>query len=202
MQNMLTGKSYKAVRPQIQNKVVEISGNPLPAGGYITCYTDITEYIQIQNELENAKIDLEKRVEKRTHQLQLAKTEAEQANLGKTKFLAAISHDLMQPLSAASLFASMLDEKLKYTQESELTSNLANSLDNAEALLGMLIDITKLENNLIRPNLQNFAIDDLLSQQVSEFALQAQKKGIDLHYVKSSVWGNSDRRLLSRGVQN
>ena len=202
MQNMLNGKSYKAVRPQIQNKVIEISGNPLPAGGYITCYSDITEYIHIQNELESAKIDLEKRVKRRTHQLQLAKTEAEEANLGKTKFLAATSHDLMQPLSAASLFASMLDEKLRHSNASELTANLVNSLDNAEALLGMLVEITKLENKLIKPNMQSFALDDVLSQQVSEFAILAKQKNIKLHFVRSSIWIYSDRRLLSRIVQN
>jgi Na+/proline symporter len=151
MQNMLTGKSYKAVRPQLHNKVVEISGNSLPAGGYISCYSDITEYIQIQNELQIAKTELEKRVEKRTQELQMAKVEAEQANIGKTKFLAATSHDLMQPLNAASLFASMLQEKLQGKGEFELADNLVNSLDNAEALLNMLIDITKLENNQIKP---------------------------------------------------
>ena len=202
MQNMLTGKSYKAVRPQLHNKVVEISGNPLPAGGYISCYSDITEYINIQNQLETAKLDLEQRVERRTHQLEVAKVEAEQANIGKTKFLAATSHDLMQPLNAASLFASMLHEKLQGKGEFELADNLVNSLDNAESLLNMLIDITKLENKRIKPNLQSFKLDDLLSQLVSEFSLLAQEKSIKLVYVKTNIWVNTDRRLLSRVIQN
>ena len=202
MQNMLMGKSYKAVRPQLQNKMVEISGNPLPAGGYITCYADITEYIEIQNQLTLATVNLENRVKKRTQELQIAKTEAEQANIGKTKFLAATSHDLMQPLNAASLFASMLLEKLQRSDERELASNLVSSLDNAESLLNMLVDITKLENNLIKPNLQRFKLDDLLSQLVSEFRLLAQRKSIQLHYVPTRLWVNSDRRLLSRVLQN
>ena len=202
MHNMLIGQSYKAVRPQLHNKVVEISGNALPAGGYISCYSDITEYIAIQNELQNAKSELEKRVEKRTQELSAAKIEAEKANIGKTKFLAATSHDLMQPLNAASLFASMLQEKLKGFEQHNLASSLVNSLDNAESLLHMLIDITKLENKRIKPNIQRFKLNDLLSQLNEEFALYARRKNIALVYVPTSVWVETDRRLLSRILQN
>lgn len=210
MQSMLMGKSYKTVRPQLHNKVVEITGNALPAGGYISCYSDITEYIHIQNQLETAKTNLEKRVEQRTHELQLAKTDAEQANIGKTKFLAATSHDLMQPLNAASLFASMLKEKLalqpsnksSVSNETELADNLISSLDNAESILNMLIEITKLENNLIKPNLKSVKLDELLSQLVTEFSVLASQKAISIHYIKTSLWVNTDRRLLSRVIQN
>lgn len=210
MQSMLMGKSYKTVRPQLHDTVVEITGNALPAGGYITCYTDITEYIHIQNQLETAKTDLEKRVEQRTHELQIAKTDAEQANIGKTKFLAATSHDLMQPLNAASLFASMLKEKLTIqpnkhsltSSESELADNVISSLDNAESILNMLIDITKLENKLIKPNLQSVKLDELLSQLVTEFSVMASQKSIEIRYSRTSLWVKTDRRLLSRVIQN
>ncbi|OFA30672.1 hypothetical protein BAE46_10710 [Glaciecola punicea] len=210
MQSMLIGKSYKTVRPQIHNKVVEITGNALPAGGYITCYADITEYIHIQNELEAAKIHLEKRVEQRTYELRLAKNDAEQANISKTKFLAATSHDLMQPLNAAGIFASMLREKLSrnkntslvLSNEAELADNLVNSLDNAESLLAMLVDITKLENNLIKPNLTSFALDQLLSSLVIEFSVLAAQKNLKLRYIRTSVWLETDRRLTSRIIQN
>ena len=210
MQSMLMGKSYKTVRPQLYETVVEITGNALPAGGYITCYTDITEYINIQNQLETAKANLEKRVEQRTYELQLAKTDAEQANIGKTKFLAATSHDLMQPLNAASLFASMLKEKLTpepskhslTSNESELADNVISSLDNAESILNMLIDITKLENKLIKPNLQSVKLDELLSQLVTEFSVLASQKSLEIRYSQTSLWVNTDRRLLSRVIQN
>ncbi len=202
MQSMLMGATYKTVRPQINQQVVEISGHPLPAGGYITCYSDISEYISIQNQLENAKKDLEKRVEKRTYQLQQAKNEAEEANVSKTKFLAATSHDLMQPLNAASLFASMLQEKLKDKKEIELAENLVSSLENAESLLNMLVDITKLENNLIKPNIQQFELDKLLRQITNEFSILAQEKGLELKYEPCSLWVETDRRLLRRVLQN
>ena len=210
MQSMLVGKSYKTVRPQLHGKVVEITGNALPGGGYITCYADITEYIYIQNQLETAKTNLEKRVEQRTYELQVAKNDAEKANIGKTKFLAATSHDLMQPLNAASLFASMLREKLvnnksgalNQSNEAELANNLVNSLDNAEALLGMLVDITKLENNLIKPNLQIIPLHEVLYSLVTEFSVVASQKNITLRYVHTSVCAKTDRRLLSRVIQN
>jgi Na+/proline symporter/signal transduction histidine kinase len=226
MQSMLLGKSYKTVRQQLNNRVTEIAGNALPAGGYITCYTDITEYIHIQNQLETAKTSLEKRVEKRTQELRLAKNEAEKANIGKTKFLAATSHDLMQPLNAASLFASMLQDRIKrnlrvssfgsahsealddsqtnlmLNNQAELADNLVNSLDNAESLLATLVDITKLENNLIKPNLQRFPLNDLLSSLVVEFSILASQKQLEIVYVKTSIWLNTDRRLLSRVIQN
>ncbi len=202
MQSMIMGVTYKTVRPQINQQVVEISGHPLPAGGYITCYSDISEYISIQNQLENSKKDLEKRVEKRTYELQLAKNEAEQANISKTKFLAATSHDLMQPLNAASLFASMLQEKLKDKKEIELAENLVSSLENAESLLNMLVDITKLENNLIKPNIQQFELDSVLRPLCNEFAVLAREKGLNLRYHPSSLWVETDRRLLRRVIQN
>lgn len=210
MQSMLVGKTYKTVRPQLHNKVTEITGNALPGGGYITCYSDITEYIHIQNQLEAAKAHLENRVEKRTRELQLAKNDAEQANIGKTKFLAATSHDLMQPLNAASLFASMLKDKFNpnrkegwvLSNEAELADNLVNSLDNAESLLAMLVDITKLENNLIKPNLQSLSLDEFFSSLLADFTLLAEQKGLSLHYVKTSLWVKTDRRLLSRVIQN
>ncbi|GEA11527.1 hypothetical protein KUL49_19020 [Alteromonas sp. KUL49] len=108
---MKEGHIYKHVRRQADGKVVELNGSPLPAGGYVTTYSDITEYIAIQEELQDAKTALEARVEQRTKELQLAKQDADKANESKTKFLAAAGHDLMQPFNAATLFAAMLAKK-------------------------------------------------------------------------------------------
>jgi signal transduction histidine kinase len=81
---------------------------PGPAGGFVTSYTDVTEYVRAQRALEEANESLEKRVQQRTRALQqlneellIAKATAERANQGKTRFLAAASHDLLQPLHAA-----------------------------------------------------------------------------------------------------
>lgn len=209
MHNMLVGRSYKVVRPNLFGKVIEISGHPLPAGGYITCYSNISEYIEIQNALEQSKEVLEDRVIQRTSELEYAKIQAEQANISKTKFLAATSHDLMQPLNAASLFASMLKEQLpkqdsatSQQKAQELAKSLVSSLDNAEALLNMLVEITKLENNQVKPNLQAFSVGELLQSLSNEYQFILDNKNVDCRYVPSSAWVNTDRRLLTRIIQN
>ncbi|WP_371195870.1 PAS-domain containing protein [Glaciecola sp. SC05] len=199
---MQQSKAYKYIRQHSQDKIIEISGNPLPGGGYITSFTDITEYIKIQQQLELAKEDLEQRVLLRTKELELAKMEAENANLSKTKFLAATGHDLMQPFNAATLFASMLHEKLAKSELSEISQHLVQSLDNADELLGMLIEITKLETGKIIPAPTLFALDELLQNLANDFAIIGNQKNICVNYIPSSIWVKTDKRLLSRVIQN
>ena len=109
--------------------IIEIKGRPLPNGGYVTTYDDITEFIIAQRQLEDANVNLEKRVQERTEkieeinydlvkeierrgevesELRAAKRIADDANASKTKFLALASHDIMQPLNAANLYVSAL----------------------------------------------------------------------------------------------
>ncbi|MFT4654307.1 MAG: Na+/proline symporter/signal transduction histidine kinase/CheY-like chemotaxis protein [Patiriisocius sp.] len=202
LQLMQQSKAYQYIRQHNQDKIIEISGNPLPGGGYITSFTDITQYIKIQQQLEMAKEDLEQRVQLRTKELEIAKTEAENANLSKTKFLAATGHDLMQPFNAATLFASMLHEKLAKSELSEISRHLVQSLDNADELLGMLIEITKLETGKIIPIPSLFALDELLQNLANDFAVIGAQKNIRVKYLPSRIWVRTDKRLLSRVIQN
>ena len=195
-------KAYQYIRRHSENKTIEISGNPLPGGGYITSFTDISQYIKIQQQLEAAKEDLEQRVVLRTQELEIAKTEAENANVSKTKFLAATGHDLMQPFNAATLFASMLHEKLSNTQLHEISDHLVKSLDSADELLSMLIEITKLESGKIIPSYSDFALDELLQNLANDFTVIAAQKQIQIHYVPTKLWIRTDKRLLSRIIQN
>lgn len=199
---MQQSKAYQYIRQHSQDKIIEISGNPLPGGGYITSFTDITQYIKIQQQLELAKEDLEQRVLLRTQELEIAKTEAESASLSKTRFLAATGHDLMQPFNAATLFASMLHEKLAKTELNEISQHLVQSLDNADELLSMLIEITKLETGKIIPTPSLFALDELLQNLANDFAVIGAQKNITVRYVPSSIWVKTDKRLLSRVIQN
>lgn len=199
---MQQSKAYKYIRQHSTDKVIEISGNPLPGGGYITSFTDITEYIKIQQQLELAKQELEQRVLLRTKELEVAKTEAETANLSKTRFLAATGHDLMQPFNAATLFASMLNEKLAKSELHEISQHLVQSLDNADELLGMLIEMTKLETGKIIPALSHFALDELLQNLANDFAVIGAQKNISVKYVPTGIWIRTDKRLLSRVIQN
>src|SRR5213078_3278757 len=92
---------YHRQRPD--GTVLEVAINPMPDGGFVATYTDVTER-------HNAAAALERRVDERTSALAQAKADAERANLSKTRFLAAASHDLLQPLHAARLFSSALGE--------------------------------------------------------------------------------------------
>ncbi|WP_421134222.1 PAS domain-containing hybrid sensor histidine kinase/response regulator [Alteromonas sp. A079] len=200
--HMLKGSRHKYVRKQPDGKVIELNGSPLPGGGYVTTYSDITEYIAIQDALEQSKSKLEARVEQRTEQLRFAKQQADDANESKTKFLAAAGHDLMQPFNAATLFASMLEKKTKGSELSSLSEGVVNSLSNAQTLLSMLLDMTKLESGVLNPQKVTFAIDDVLSSLCKEFSLIAKQKNITLRYIKTSSFTYTDKHLFRRVMQN
>ncbi|WP_334013202.1 hybrid sensor histidine kinase/response regulator [Alteromonas sp. S167] len=199
---MLTGSRHKFIRKQPDGRVIELNGAPLPGGGYVTTYSDITEYIAIQNALEEAKSDLEARVIQRTAELEEAKHQADKANESKTRFLAAAGHDLMQPFNAASLFASMLNKKTEGSELASLSEGVVNSLNNAQSLLTMLLDMTKLDAGVLTPQKVTFDLDDVLASLVQEFSILAQQKNIELRYVPTKVKVYSDINLLRRVLQN
>ncbi len=137
-----------------------------------------------------------------TQALTQAKDSAIRENVLKTKFLAAAGHDLMQPFNAAQLFATMLADKNTDPALHPATSGLVQSLDNAETLLTMLLDITKLESGVITPTIQPFYLDDMLAPLLVEFSIIAQQANVNLRYVPSKHRVLSDKLLLKRIVQN
>ncbi|MDC0603571.1 PAS-domain containing protein, partial [Aliiglaciecola sp.] len=204
-----SGSHYKYVRRQTSGQMIELNGSPLPGGGFVTTYSDISEYIAIQNQLEQAKSSLEQRVATRTEELHLsnqalsvAKQQAEQANESKTKFLAAAGHDLMQPFNAASLFAELIKQKADNPELHQLSQSLNESLHNAEELLSLLLDMTKLESGVLKTHLQYFCVDDILRPLATEFAIFAEQKGLKFKYVPCSLIIHSDKTLLRRIIQN
>lgn len=199
---MAEGSRYKYVRKQSDGRVIELNGSPLPGGGFVTTYSDITEYMRIQEELETAKSELEARVIRRTKQLEQAKLEADKANDSKTKFLAAAGHDLMQPFNAATLFASMLAQKTSGSALQSLSEGLVNSLNSAESLLSALLDMTKLETGRLTAQKTDFKLDDMLAGLCQEFAMICEQKSLRLRYVPSQLVIHSDPKLLRRVIQN
>ena len=199
---MLDGSRHKFIRKQTNGKVIELNGAPLPGGGYVTTYSDITEYIAIQRQLENSKLELEERVAMRTAELEEAKRQAVLANESKTKFLAAAGHDLMQPFNAAALFASMLSKKTQGGELADLSKGVVNSLDSAQSILTMLLDMTKLDAGVLKVQQGVFPLNEILSSLAQEFSIIAEQKGIKLSYLPSSLFVYSDKNLLRRVVQN
>ena len=192
--------------------VIEIRSARMPDGGLVTTYTDVTDAVEAEEALEATNETLERRVRERTEQLlrlneelARAKGEADDANLSKTRFLAAASHDLLQPLNAARLYTTSLVERagaLPREDEAALARNVDASLEAVEEILISLLDISRLDAGALKPEFSRFDVADVLRQLAVEFAPIAREKGLrlDLQAVPCGV--DSDRRLLRRLLQN
>lgn len=199
------------VRVRLRNSgiVIEIRSAHMPDGGIVTTYTDVTEQVLTEEALERANETLEKRVIERTEQLtrlngelERAKGAAEEANQSKTRFLAAASHDILQPLNAARLYATTLLETAHKSDDPALAENINASLEAVEDILTALLDISRLDAGAMQVEIGVFRIDDILAQLKREFDPVAKEKGLDLVILKTSLAVRSDRRLLRRLLQN
>lgn len=199
---MRQGNNHHLQRKMPSGIVLEIRGQAMPGGGFVSTFSDITSHIEAATALKQANENLEQRVAERTNELSQAKADAEAANTSKTKFLAAASHDLMQPFNAMSLFTDMLNKKAKGSDLEDLAENIQHSLSAAESLLSDLVEISRLDNSTQKLDIQCFSVDDLLSPLSTEFALLAQQSDIHFDYVKSTCFIESDQRLLRRIIQN
>ena len=192
-----------------EDVVIEVRANRMPDGGIVTTFTDITASVEAAEALERSNETLERRVRERTEELTLlnaalarAKGEADAANISKTKFLAAASHDILQPLNAARLYVTSLIERQGGRDDRRLIDNIDASLEAVEEIFGALLDMSRLDTGAMRPEFASFRIDDLMRQIELEFSPLAAAKGIELKYVSCSLVVRSDRRLLRRLVQN
>ena len=174
--------------------VIEVRSNPMPDGGIVTTFTDITPSVKAAEELERANESLERRVQERTEELTRlnselgrAKAQADDANISKTKFLAAASHDILQPLNAARLYVTSLVERQRGGDDAQLIGNIDASLDAVEEIFGALLDISRLDTGAMKTEVVSFRIDELLRQLEVEFAPMAQEKGLSLTFVPSSL---------------
>ena len=134
--------------------------------------------------------------------LRQAKEEAERANLAKSKFLAAASHDLRQPVQALFFFAFALSHKLRDHPARAVVDDLERSLDALNILLDSLLDISRLDAGVVVPQDANFAVATLLDRLAAEFGPVAEAKGLSLRAVASTAVVRSDPALLSRVIQN
>jgi signal transduction histidine kinase len=189
--------------------VIEVRANRMPDGGFVTTLTDITPSVEAAEALERANETLERRVRERTEELTRlnvalgrAKAEADEANISKTRFLAAASHDILQPLNAARLYVTSLVERQRSGEDAGLIGNIDASLEAVEDILGALLDISRLDTGAMKPEITSCRIDDLFRQLEVEFMPLAREKGLRLKFVPSSLAVRSDRRLLRRLLQN
>lgn len=134
--------------------------------------------------------------------LESARREAEQANHSKSRFLAAVSHDLLQPLNAARLFTGSLQAQPLEPRAAELAHSLGASLEAVEHLLGTLVDISRLDAGVITPDLSSFAVQDLLDTLATEFGQLAAAGGLGFRYAPVPARVVTDSHLLARILRN
>jgi signal transduction histidine kinase len=194
--------TYERLRPN--GRVLTSAGAPMPGGGYVTSFTDITDLKRAAEALEEAKEQLEGRVEERTRELAEAKLQAENATASKTRFLAAASHDLLQPLHAARLFVGALSEELRDADPAirKWALNADQSIASAHRLLLALLNLSKLEAGGVRPKVAPLAAGELLRELRAEFGPLAAEKGLRLRILPTGLWVSSDRDLLRSVLQN
>ncbi|HUP91091.1 MAG TPA: NahK/ErcS family hybrid sensor histidine kinase/response regulator, partial [Solimonas sp.] len=202
LEHLRRGNPYRHEREFPDGTVVEISGTPMPGGGFVTSYADVTAYKRTERALQESNETLETRVAERTRELTQAKAEAERANDAKTRFLAAASHDLVQPLNAARLFVSALDPATLAAPAQAIVSQVESSLTSAETLISSLLDISRLDARAQEMRLEHFALRDILQPLAAEFGALARERGLALRHVPSSAVVHSDPMLLRRVLQN
>ncbi len=183
-------------------EVLEISTSPMPEGGIVVTWNNITQRVKADEALKEANETLEGRVEERTRELEQAKLFADQANASKTKFLAAAGHDILQPLNAARLYSATFMERMNATKNTELADNISKSLDSVEEILGSILAISRLDTANPEISLSEFPLDNITKQLQIEFEPIAESEGLKLKFVHSSIWVYSDRALLRRLLQN
>lgn len=154
-----------------------------------------------QGELDQHRRRLEELVAQRTSELGSAKDEAERANNAKSRFLAATSHDLRQPVAALSLYVDSLGRK-RAVPDAKLLANMRECTDSLNAMLADLMQLSQLDAGVIKPVVGYFALEELLSRVLATHAPEASHKGLALRCRRSSLRARSDAVLYQRIVGN
>ncbi|MHB8884842.1 MAG: chemotaxis protein CheB [Methylovirgula sp.] len=152
--------------------------------GVVVTFTDITD------RRHNAEI------------LEVAKRQAEVATAAKSRFLAAASHDLRQPLQTFALLQGLLAKTVEGEREKKLVSRLEETLAAMSGMLNTLLDINQIEAGTVQTEMINFPINDMFDRLKDEFSYHAQAQKLDLRVVPTSLSAVTDPRLLEQMVRN
>lgn len=181
---------------------LDLSAREMPDRGFVVSFTDVTAGREAKRALEAANESLEQRVHERTLALADALAEAERATASKSRFVAAASHDLLQPLSAAKLFLASLDAAGTEAERRTAVARIRSAFDSVESILGALLDISRLDSGQGAITLATIPLDALFARLGAEFRAMAEQKGLVLHVVPSRLAVLSDATYLRRIVQN
>ncbi len=212
------GNPHRIERTLPNGKVVDIRGNPLPQGGFVTTYIEVSDYHDLLAQLEETRTALEAEVASGTKTLletnaQLrkenrlrAEVESQLRDAGRTKshFMSATSHDLLQPIHAARLFTGSLQQNLLQGGEASpgLVTQIDHALQRAERLITDLREISRLDSGRQEPAVADVALRDVLDPVLAELRAIGEAKGLTLRCVRSSLWVKVDPAMLTRILQN
>ncbi len=184
------------------NRTLAVFMQEMPDSGFVISFTDVSAEKAAIRAISEANETLERRVVERTLDLEDALAEAERANASKSRFVAAASHDLLQPLSAAKLFIATLEGELLSSQPREIVSKAANALQSVENILSALLDISKLDSGQANVEISSVPLNTILGQLVDELRPMATGKGLEFRVVMTNAKVSSDATYLRRILQN
>ncbi len=207
--HMRAGRPHVFERQNPDGTWLRITGSPMPGGGYVTAFTDITEDKRREQALMELTATLEARVDARTEDLRVmaadldsARQEAEQANASKTRFLAAASHDLLQPLNAARLFLGALASREAGSDPRELIAKTDRAIESADQLLRGLLDMTRLDQGTITAKPAVLPAGPVMEDLVEEALPMARAAGLDLRLAPTSLSVRADPDFLQSILRN
>jgi two-component system, sensor histidine kinase len=182
--------------------VLHIFGRAMPDQGFVISCTDVTAEREAAKKLYELNEILEQRVMERTLELEDALSAAERANASKSRFVAAASHDLLQPLSAAKLFMASLSDKIDTPNEQAVLAKAETALGAAEQIIDALLNISKLETDGLSFDIRPVALREVFDPLRDEMEMMAAQKGLRLRILDSSHVVRTDPAYLRRIVQN
>lgn len=200
--HLRAGTEHRHERELPDGRVIEVVGNPMAGGGFVTSFSDITEYRRAQRVLENVNVELEARVAERTRAADDARRLAERADRAKSRFLASVTHDLVQPLNAARLFVSSLDREAIPAETARIVSQAEGALQAAENLIAALLDISRLDAAAQTVRRAHLPVARVLDPLAAEFTALAAARGLAFRYRPSRALVQTDPALLRRIIQN
>lgn len=184
------------------DRILAVFAQQMPDGGFVISFTDISAERSALRAISQVNETLERRVQERTLELQDALAEAKRANASKSRFVAAASHDLLQPLSAAKLYVASLESDLTDADQQERLTKAGSALQSVEHILGALLDMSRLDSGRAAVHVTDIPLGILLGQLHDELAPHAAEKGLRFTVVPSSVTVQSDATYLRRILQN
>ncbi len=183
-------------------QILAVFAQEMPDRGFVVSFADVTAERGAMRAIREANETLEQRVNDRTVELAEALNRAERANASRSRFVAAASHDLLQPLSAAKLYLASISDEALATPARATLEKAQNALGGVEGILDALLDISKLESGHAAVDVKPVDLGPMLARLNEDFAPAAARKGLDLACDGSTAVVDSDPTYLRRILQN